>query len=75
MLAHNTGLTEIWYGTIDGPRLTSATDAVARTQTVKEYTAGKRMCGLVEGNLMYAYNMAAGDQGMQSHQWGQLTRV
>ena len=75
VLAHNTGFAEIWYGTIDGPRLTMATDMVARTQTAKEYTAGKRMYGLVEGDLMYAYDMAAAGQGMQSHLWGQLARV
>lgn len=75
ILAHNTGFAEIWYGTIEGPRLTLATDMVARTQTAKEYTAGQRMYGLVEGNLMYAYDMAAEGQGMQSHLWGQLARV
>ena len=76
VLAHKTGFTEIWYGTIDGPRLKPATDVVARTANAKEYnTAGKRIYGLVEGNLMYAYNMAAEDQGMQSHQLGQLARV
>ena len=75
MLADNTGFAEIWYGTADGPRLKPATDAVARTENAKEYTAGKRMYALVEGNLMYAYDMAAADQVMQSHQWGQLARV
>ena len=76
VFAHNTGFTEIWYGTIDSPRLKPATDVVARTENAKEYnTAGKRIYGLVEGNLMYAYNMATGDQGIQSHQWGRLTRV
>lgn len=75
VLAHPTGYAEVWYGSIDGPRLTLTTDIVARTQTAKEYTAGQRMYGLVEGDLMYAYDMAAAGQHLQSHLWGQLKRV
>lgn len=75
VLAHPTGYAEIWYGTVDGARLTLATDVVARTSTAKDYAAGQRMYGLVEGDLMYAYDMAAMDQPMQSHAWGRLARV
>jgi hypothetical protein len=75
VLAHPTGYAEVWYGTIDGPRLTLTTDIVARTQTAKEYTAGQRMYGLVDSDLMYAFDMAAQGQPLQSHLWGQLKRV
>jgi len=75
LLAHPTGYAEVWYGLADGPRLTLATDVVARTSTAKDYTAGQRMYGLVEGDLMYACDMAAMDQPMQSHVWGRLARV
>ncbi len=75
VLAHPTGYAEVWYGDIDGPRLRLATDLVARTATAKEYTAGQRMYGLVEGSLMYAYDMAAEGHEMQSHLWGKLERV
>lgn len=75
ILAHPTGYAEVWYGTIDGPRLTLTTDIVARTHTAKEYTAGQRMYGLVEGDLMYAFDMAAEGQELQSHLWGRLKRV
>ena len=75
VLAHNTGYAEIWYGTLDGARLDMATDLVARTSSAKELTAGKRLYGLVEGKLMYAYDMAAVGQPMQSHTWAQLQRV
>lgn len=75
VLAHPTGHAEVWYGAADGPRLTLATDLVARTATASEYTAGQRMYGLVEGRLMYAYDMAAEGHEMQSHLWGQLERV
>lgn len=75
LLAHNTGFVEIWYGELEGPRLTLSTDMVARSVTAKEYTAGQRMYGLVEGQLMYAFDMAAVGQEMQSHLWGQLARA
>ncbi|MBC7631295.1 FABP family protein [Aeromicrobium sp.] len=75
VLAHATGYAEVWYGNIDGPRLTLATDIVARTSTARDYTAGHRMYGLVEGDLMYAYDMAAEGHEMQSHLWGRLERV
>ena len=75
VLAHHTGFVEIWYGTLDGPRVTLTTDVVARTLTAKEYTAGHRMYGLVDGALMYAFDMAAQGQELQSHLWGRLERV
>lgn len=75
VLAHPTGYAEVWYGNLDGPRMTLATDIVARTNTAKEYTAGQRMYGLVDGDLMYALDMAAEGQKLQSHLWGQLKRV
>jgi len=74
VLAHPTGYAEVWYGQVDGARITLATDLVARTSTAKEYTAGQRMYGLVDGALMYAYDMAAGGHEMQSHLWGKLER-
>ncbi|MFI5426815.1 FABP family protein [Aeromicrobium sp. UC242_57] len=75
VLAHPTGYAEVWYGEVEGARITLATDLVARTSTAKEYTAGQRMYGLVEGDLMYAYDMAAEGHEMQSHLWGRLQRV
>jgi len=75
VLAHPTGHAEVWYGEVDGARVTLATDVVARTPTASEYTAGQRMYGLVDGDLMYAYDMAAEGHEMQSHQWGRLKRV
>lgn len=75
VLAHPSGHAEIWYGVADGPRITLATDLVARTTTADEYTAGQRMYGLVEGALMYAYDAATKGHPMQSFQWGKLARV
>ena len=75
VLAHPTGFAEIWYGEVDGTKLELATDVVVRTESAKEYTAGKRLYGLVEGHLLWAYDMAAMGQPLQSHLWGRLEPV
>jgi len=74
LLTHHTGFVEIWLGTVDGPKLEMSTDAVARTSTAKEYVAGHRLYGLVEGDLLWAFDMAAMGQELQPHLWGRLLR-
>ncbi|MPZ62620.1 MAG: DUF1794 domain-containing protein [Propionibacteriales bacterium] len=75
VLTHPTGFAEIWYGEVDGAKIELTTDMVARTQSAKEYTAGHRMYGLVEGDLLWAFDMAAMGQPLQSHLWGRLKRA
>ena len=75
VMAHPSGIAEIYYGTITGTRLELATDIVARTVTAKEVSALTRLYGLVEGKLMYAVDMAAMGEPMQPHLSGVLERV
>ncbi len=75
LLAHPTGFTEIWEGTLDGPRIEIHTDVVARTASAKEYTAGHRLYGLVESDLMWAFDMAAVGEPMQPHLSARLVRA
>lgn len=76
MLTHNTGFVEIYYGHLDptAPRFEVVTDAVARTATAKDYTGGKRLYGYVNGDLLYAYDMAAMGKDLQPHTHAQLVR-
>ncbi len=74
VLAHPTGFAEVWYGKVDGTRVELATDVVARTSSAKEVTAGQRLYGLVEGDLLWTFDMAAEGQPLQSHLWGRLVR-
>ena len=74
VLAHQTGFVEVWYGEAENGRLEMATDAVARTETAKDYTAGHRMYGMVDGDLLWAFDMAAVGQKLQPHLWGRLVR-
>jgi hypothetical protein len=74
LLTHNTGFAEVYYGTAGEAKLEIATDAIARTATAKDYAAGKRLYGYVEGDLLYAYDMAAMGQALQPHTWARLQR-
>jgi THAP4-like, heme-binding beta-barrel domain len=75
LLAHPTGIVEIYIGAVTGTRVELRTDVVARTETAKEYTAGTRLYGLIGEDLGYAYDMAAEGQSLQSHLSAQLKRV
>ncbi|MDN5745430.1 MAG: FABP family protein [Nocardioidaceae bacterium] len=75
LLTHNTGFAEVWQGEAEDGKFEWTTDAVARTETAKEYTGGKRLYGNVEGDLLYAYDMAAMGQPLQPHLWARLKRV
>jgi hypothetical protein len=75
LLTHPTGVAEIYYGTVDGAKIELRTDAVARTASAQEYTAGQRLYGLVEGDLLWTFDMAAMGQSLQSHIWARLQRA
>lgn len=76
MLAHPMGIMELYLGRAIGTtRFELATDAVVRTSTAKEVTAGHRLYGIVDGALLYAYDMAAMGQPMSSHTSARLERV
>lgn len=75
LLAHASGFVEVWYGEAEGGKLDLATDAVVRTGSAKEVAAGKRLYGNVEGDLLYAYDMAAVGEALQPHLWARLQRV
>ena len=75
LLAHPTGLVEVYYGRIDGTKVELSTDAVVRTATAKEVTANRRLYGIVGGALLYAVDMAAVGQPLQPHLSARLVRV
>jgi THAP4-like, heme-binding beta-barrel domain len=75
ILAHPTGIAEVYLGEITGARVELRTDVVARTATAKEVTAGHRLYGLVGDDLAWAFDMAAVGQPLQPHISAQLKRV
>lgn len=75
LLAHPTGIVEIYVGEVVFHKIELRTDVVARTAGAKEYTAGHRLYGLVNGNLMWAYDMAAVGHPLTSHMSAELKKV
>jgi hypothetical protein len=74
-LVHPGGVSELYLGQVKGPRIDLATDAVVRTATAKEYAAATRIYGLVEGHLLWAWDIAALGQELKTHASGRLARV
>ncbi len=74
LLSHPTGVAEIYLGVVEGAKIELRTDVVARTASAKDYTAGHRLYGLVEGDLLWTFDMAAMGQPLQSHIWARLQR-
>jgi hypothetical protein len=85
LLTGPTGIMELYLGRVDGPTperpgagtvsVELATDAVMRTATAKEVTAGHRLYGIVGEELMYAQEMAAVGHGLAPHLSARLSRV
>ena len=76
-LSHSTGYAEIWYGKIEitgieqaritGARAELRTDLVARTESAKDYSEGHRLYGLVDGRLLWTFDMSAMGQPLSNH--------
>ncbi|WP_438352257.1 FABP family protein [Microbacterium sp. CJ88] len=75
LLAHSDGVSELYLGQARGPRIDLSTDYVARPAGAKQYTAASRMYGLVDGHLLWAWDIAALGQELGSHASARLARV
>jgi hypothetical protein len=69
------GVSELYLGTVDGPRIDLGTDAVVRSASAKEYAAATRLYGLVDNHLLWAWDIAALGQDLRTHASGRLARV
>ena len=75
LLVHPTGILEMYDGTMEPAKIRLKTDSVMRSPRAKEYNAATRMYGLVDSQLMWAMDMAAVGQELQSHLSATLKRV
>lgn len=75
LLAHPTGFVEIYTGRVLAGRVDLSTDVVARTTTAKAYTAATRLYGHVEGDLLWAMDMAAVGHPLTPHASARLKRI
>lgn len=74
-LVHADGISELYLGQVNGPRIDIATDAIVRPEGAKEYGAATRMYGLVEGHLLWAWDIAALGSPLGAHASARLAKV
>ncbi|GAB3107479.1 FABP family protein [Janibacter alkaliphilus] len=75
LLAHPTGIVEMYYGSVEPARVELKTDGVIRSSGAADYSAAQRMYGYVNSNLMWVMDMAAEGHPMTSHMSAELKRV
>jgi hypothetical protein len=75
LITEPTGVMELYLGKVDGLKVELVTDAVMRTATAKDVTGAHRLYGIVDGALLYAIDLAAMGQPLQSHLSARLERV
>jgi hypothetical protein len=75
LLAHPTGIIEIYLGIVGPAKAELATRGVLTTETAKDYRSATRLYGLVHGRLMWVMDMAAMGHELQPHVSAELIRV
>lgn len=74
-LVHSDGMLELYLGEIKGPRIDLASDAIVRGAGGKDYGAATRLYGLVDGHLLWAWDIAALGTPLRSHASARLAKV
>lgn len=69
------GHLSLWVGAAQGPRIEIATDAVVSSPTASRISGATRMIGLVQGDLLWAWDLAAFDQPLGSYASARLSRA
>ncbi|MEJ5912945.1 FABP family protein [Pseudokineococcus sp. 1T1Z-3] len=76
LLAQPEGAVEIYLGRATGTKIELATDLVARTSTsTGSYSSAQRIYGQVEGDLLWALDVATGTGTMRSVASARLKKV
>lgn len=74
-LAYPHGLMEHYAGRIAGPRVDLVSDGGVKTPNALDYQASSRMYGLVDGHLMWVWEMAANGYEPAAHVSADLQRT
>jgi hypothetical protein len=75
LLTHPTGFVEIYLGQVEPAKIEISTRGVLKTEGAKDYRTGHRLYGLVNGALMYVYEMSAMGHELQPHLSAELKRT
>lgn len=74
-LAYPHGLMEHYAGRVAGPRVDLVSDGGVKTPNALDYRASSRMYGMVEGRLMWVWEMAANGHEAAAHVSADLQRI
>jgi hypothetical protein len=74
LVAQPTGHVVVYVGDVRSARVDLVSDAVVRTAGAAEVSAGRRMYGLVQGELLWVEELAAFGHELQSYASGRLSR-
>ena len=75
LLADPSGHVAVYVGATGNGRIDLVSDVIVRTATGAEVTGGKRLWGMVQGELMWAHDLAAFGHELQSYASARLSRV
>jgi len=74
LMADPAGHLALYVGTVGNGRIDLVSDLIARTATAADVAAAKRLYGLVNGELMWAWDLAAFGSPMQTYASARLIR-
>ncbi|GGO87270.1 FABP family protein [Wenjunlia tyrosinilytica] len=77
VMVRDEGVIEIWYGELADkkPQIDLVTDAVARIPSASDYSGGKRLYGLVNGDLMWVFEKATPQVPLRPYMSAHLKKV
>lgn len=75
MIATPDGRVALYVGVVKPPRMSLVSDAMVRSATGAHVNASQLQVGMVESDLLFAYDMAAFGEEMQSYAAGRLSKV
>jgi hypothetical protein len=75
LLADSAGYVTVYLGEARGVRIVLASDVLAHTASGAGVTAGRRLYGLVQGDLLWAWDIAAFGHELQTYMAAQLSAV
>ena len=75
LIADPAGHLALYLGIVGSGRIELASDLIASTATAVDVSAGTRLYGLVQGDLMWAWDLAAFGQPLQTYASARLIRM
>src|SRR5690625_4352689 len=74
VMTHPAGVVEVYIGEVESAKIELATRGVLKTETAPDYRTGHRLYGLVNGRLMYVYEVSAEGAPLQPRMSAELQR-